>query len=113
MHNPIQISPEAAQHLQKSLAEHDGCSTYILSLKPDGCSGYQFHLQPVQHAGDDDVVVTEYLAVQRAYYAAVAGLQIELERQGMWGFTLQYNLPQASNYCGCGKSFQLDNTEGA
>ena len=113
MQNPIQISPEAAQHLQKRLAEHVGCTSYILSLKPDGCSGYQFHLDPQPVVSDDAIVVTNYLAIKRDYYAAVAGLRIEVERQGIWGFTLQYILPQASNYCGCGKSFQLDRPEEA
>lgn len=111
MQNPINITPEAAEHLQKRLAEHAGCTSYILSLKPDGCSGFQFDLDPQPTVGNDAVIVTDFLAVKRDYYAAVAGLRIEVVRQGIWGFTLQYTLPQASNYCGCGKSFQLNQPE--
>lgn len=104
----VLVSDEAKVHLEKSLRRHDGASCFLLDLKPDGCSGYQFKLTPASEIPENYITVSSILHVPKKLMVSIYGLKISLEPQGNFGYKIKYELPNATNYCGCGKSFQLD-----
>lgn len=104
----IQITNEALSHLEKHLSRFPGAIAFSLSLKPDGCSGYQFDLKPVNAIADDVEEFENILHIPRSLMVPLYGLKISLEKQSNFGYKIKYDLEQASDYCGCGKSFKLD-----
>lgn len=104
----IEIKPKAQLHLEKQLAKSAGATQLLLELKPDGCSGYQFFLTPHVAVPEDAEQVADILCVGRKQLPELAGLVIDVEAQGTFGFKLVYRLPKAHSYCGCGKSFKLE-----
>ena len=104
----VKVSSAAAQHLLKNLAHSPDAIAFVLYLKPDGCSGYQFELKPVVKIDAGMIKIIDILYVAEKFYPAISGLNIDIEKQSNFGFKLVYKLPQASDYCGCGKSFKID-----
>jgi Fe-S cluster assembly iron-binding protein IscA len=102
----VLISSEAKSHLKKNLPQ--GAIAFLLSLKPDGCSGYQFDLKPVDNVSEDVEVIDFILHIPRKLMLTLFGLKVSLEPQANFGYKLKYELDQASDYCGCGKSFKID-----
>lgn len=102
----ISVTTEAMLHLQQQLNRQQG-ECFLLILKKDGCSGYQFSLDVKNDLSDDWFQVNNILYVPKRYISSISGLQISLEQQGQFGYKLSFNLSNATDYCGCGKSFKL------
>jgi iron-sulfur cluster assembly accessory protein len=104
----ITVTDAAKKHLNKHLKVYENAYAFKLYLKPDGCSGYQFELDPLRDKSHAHVKVLDILYLDEAWANYVAGLVIDIELQGIIGYKLKYTLPEARDYCGCGKSFQID-----
>ena len=107
----IAITIKAQKHLKKNLALCDGALAFLLLLKPDGCSGYQFDLKPINSEQKDAILIENLIYVSKKLYPSLEGLIIGLETQANFGYKLKFDLPQATDYCGCGKSFKVELAE--
>lgn len=104
----VTVTDAAKKHLEKHLASHAGAYAFNLYLKPDGCSGYQFELEPMTDDPGNHAKVLDILYIAEDWVGYLNDLVIDIESQGIMGFKLKYELPEARDYCGCGKSFQID-----
>ena len=109
----VTVTAAAAKHLQKHLQAHKDAYAFKLYLKPDGCSGYQFELDPITAKEHDNVKVLDILYLAKDWADYLNDLVIDIESQGIMGYKLKYDLPEARDHCGCGKSFQIDKNAGA
>ena len=107
----IAVTAKAQKHLKKNLALSDGALGFLLKLKPDGCSGYQFDLKPVTSQQQDSILIADLIYISKKLYPSLEGLIIGLETQANFGYKLKFDLPKATDYCGCGKSFKVELAE--
>jgi|SaaInlStandDraft_5_1057022.scaffolds.fasta_scaffold165304_2 iron-sulfur cluster assembly accessory protein len=108
----ITVTDAAKKHLAKHLQAYKNAYAFKLYLKPDGCSGYQFELEPLTDSEHEHVEVLDILYLAETWANYVDGLVIDIESQGIMGYKLKYALPEARDYCGCGKSFQINKDVG-
>ena len=105
---PVTVTPAAIKHFGEQCA--DGASVFI-SLKESGCTGYMYVLDLVAEQPADSVAVD--LADGPALYLdsktlpLLRGTVIDYVRNGL-NSELQFNNPNAQEYCGCGESFSID-----
>ena len=81
----------------------------LLSVKNGGCNGFNYELQPVHKEPkktDDTIVLDEQnkLIICSHSVLYLVGLHIDYS-QNILSNEFVFNNPNASNHCGCGKSF--------
>ena len=104
----IHVSDKAFAHLGKQLKKQPEYDCFLLVLRPDGCSGYQFDLKPItMHSVADCIKINNYLYIDSSTSDKFSGLRIDVEQKDIFGYKLIYSLPTAKDYCGCGKSFKI------
>lgn len=99
----------AVRHLREQSRQADGAAVY-LKLKESGCTGYMYVLELVD-SPPTDVVSLELddgvtLYIDSKSLPMLQGTQIDYVRNGV-NSELQFNNPNAQEYCGCGESFSL------
>ena len=106
----ITITPEAAAHMRKLVAESDkkDVKGVRISVMAGGCSGFSYSLDfETEPELDDNVFGTDPLVfVDDASMAYLAGLTLGYEG-GLSGKGLIFDYPKAASTCGCGSSFSV------
>lgn len=105
---PVTVTPAAVKHFGEQCA--DGSSVFI-SLKESGCTGYMYVLDLVAEQPADTVAVElsdgPALYLDSKTLPLLRGTVIDYVRNGL-NSELQFNNPNAQEYCGCGESFSID-----
>lgn len=105
----VTVTPAASRHFRDQCRQSHEAGIF-LSLKESGCTGYKYVLdlvdvQPeasVAVALEDDIVL--YLDAKAV--PALQGMVIDYVRNGV-NHELQFQNPNADEYCGCGESFSI------
>lgn len=107
----VRVSEAALAHFRKQLkADGSGAQAVRLSVKQSGCTGYSYVVDLVSEARPDDVTVNldddMTLLIDPESLSMVAGTEIDMVQEGV-NRQLQFLNPNASDYCGCGESFNI------
>ena len=106
--NIVTISSAAKEKLCEILKKNQ--TNYImLSVKSGGCNGFNYDLQPINAnpSKHDEVIPldhTNHLLLCRKSIMYLFGLHIDYTHSILSNEFVFMN-PNASNHCGCGKSF--------
>lgn len=106
----VTITAAAQRFFLDQLAREPGALGIRVSVKESGCSGYAYVIEPVHQPPDDhlEVAMSPYaIYVDKQAITVLAGSEIDLVKEGI-NETIQFNNPNARNYCGCGESFTLE-----
>jgi iron-sulfur cluster assembly accessory protein len=106
---PVTVSEAAARHFRDQCRQAEAGAVY-LSLKRSGCTGYMYDLDLVNAAPEgavalqlpDDIV----LYLDPGALPVLRGTVIDYVRKGL-NSELQFQNPNAGDYCGCGESFNV------
>lgn len=107
----IKVSTEAAQYLQKLLAQKTDLVGIRVGVKKAGCSGYEYILEYAYEKKDHDYQFQDHevsVVVDKETYHKFlkGGTTIEYKVEGVQqGIT--FNNPNVESQCGCGESFNL------
>lgn len=110
---PVTVTETARQHFLQQ-CQQGGQAAVHLSLKESGCTGYMYVLDLVDEAPDAalavplDDHVRLYIANSALPY--LQGTVIDYVRNGL-NRELQFQNPNAGEYCGCGESFSLSEAQ--
>ena len=106
---PVTVTEAARRHFGDQCKQAAGSAVY-LKLKESGCTGYMYVLdlvsEPPEHSlalplGDGAV-----LYLDQPSLGMMRGTEIDYVRNGL-NHELQFNNPNAQEYCGCGESFSI------
>jgi iron-sulfur cluster assembly protein len=109
----ISLTESAAQRVQQFLSR-DGGRALRLGVRKTGCSGWAYEVNLAAGIEPDDVVfedkgVTVVVSPQSLPY--LDGSRIDFVNEGL-GSTFQFDNPNATEECGCGESFTIDERQG-
>ncbi len=105
----VTVTPAASRHFRDQCRQSHEAGIF-LSLKESGCTGYKYVLELVAVqpeaslavALEDDIV----LYIDAKAVPALQGMVIDYVRNGL-NHELQFQNPNADEYCGCGESFSI------
>jgi iron-sulfur cluster assembly accessory protein len=104
------VTDSARHHFSEQSRKANGAAIY-LKLKESGCTGYMYVLDMVDSEPADitpqilDDGVLLYL--DKPSLTMMRGTTIDYVRNGL-NSELQFNNPNAQEYCGCGESFSIN-----
>ncbi len=111
----IKVSPEAANYLQKLLAQKTDVIGIRVGVKKAGCSGYEYILEYAYDKKEHDyqfqdaavnVIIDKETYLKFLKGGTVIEYKIEGVQQG-----ITFNNPNVESQCGCGESFNLKDDE--
>ncbi len=110
---PVTVTDAARRHFQQQCRQ-SGQAAVHLSLKESGCTGYMYVLDLVDAAPDASVSIQlddkVQLCIARAALPYLQGTVIDYVRKGL-NSELQFQNPNAGDYCGCGESFSISEAQ--
>ena len=105
----ITLTPAAANHVTKFLADRGKGLGVRLGVRNTGCSGLSYVLEFVDDIQPDDQVFEDRgitVVVDRKCLVFLEGTEVDYGREGLnEGF--RFNNPNAKSACGCGDSFNV------
>ena len=104
----IELTPAAADHVEKFLARNEG-QGLRLAVKKTGCSGWGYEVNIAREIADDDTVFESRgvrVVVDPEALALVGGTTIDFIREGLNSHFVFRN-PNVTDECGCGESFTV------
>ena len=117
MSTPLTLSPSAVEQVKSLLVENEMQSHALrLAIRGGGCSGYSYQLEFVEGPEEEDDMEYEFQGVRVLVGAFkrdyLDGTVIDYEDTLMSAGFKVLN-PNAKRACGCGESFDIDETQGA
>ena len=108
------VTANALAHFADQSGKAEGAAIY-LKLKESGCTGYMYVLELVGEQPQGSMLQTldngVSLYLDQSSLAMMRGTTIDYVRNGL-NSELQFNNPNAKEYCGCGESFSIDSEAG-
>ncbi len=105
----VSLTPAAAAHIGRNLAESGKGFGLRLGVKTTGCSGLAYQLDFADESKPDDVVFESHgvkVVVDPKSLAFIDGTEVDFAREGLnEGF--KFRNPNVQSECGCGESFQV------
>jgi iron-sulfur cluster assembly protein len=105
----ISLTPAAASHIERYLAQRGKGIGLRLGVKTTGCSGLAYKLEYADALQPEDVVFESNgikVLVDPKSLAYIDGTELDFARDGLnEGF--KFNNPNVQSECGCGESFQV------
>ncbi len=112
-HQPVSVTDTARRHFLQQCQQAGHAAVY-LSLKESGCTGYMYVLDLVDEAPEHSLAVRldgdVRLYIARAALPYLQGTVIDYVRNGL-NRELQFQNPNAGDYCGCGESFSISEAQ--
>jgi iron-sulfur cluster assembly accessory protein len=109
----VTVTAAARQHFHDQIRQAEE-SAIFLSLKESGCTGFMYVLDLVNKQPEGSLPVAldgdNLLYLDATAIPVLQGTVIDYVRNGL-NSELQFQNPNAGEYCGCGESFSL--TEGS
>lgn len=108
----INLTDSAKQYLINAL-DNNNASNVMLSVNGGGCGGFQYSWDFVEQYGEFDSIVElendKNLIIDSMSEMLVIGAEIDYINN-LGGAYLQVSNPLASSTCGCGTSFNVDDS---
>jgi iron-sulfur cluster assembly protein len=105
----ISLTPAAAAHVARFLANRGKGLGIRLGVKTSGCSGMAYSLEFADTLEPDDQVFEDHgikVVVDPKSLIYLDGTEVDFAREGLnEGF--RFNNPNARQACGCGESFNV------
>jgi len=105
----ITITPAAADHVRKFLANRGKGLGLRLGVRTSGCSGMAYVMEFADELETDDQVFEDQgvkVIVDPKSLLYLDGTQVDYAREGLnEGF--RFNNPNVKDACGCGESFNV------
>ena len=105
----ISVSPAAARHVSRHLANRGQGYGVRLGIKTTGCSGLAYKLEYVDQPDADDIEFVAHgvrVLVDPKSLVYIDGTELDYVREGLnEGF--RFNNPNERDRCGCGESFRV------
>jgi iron-sulfur cluster assembly accessory protein len=106
----LSVTPAAAEKIQELMAEETDVSVLRVAIQGGGCSGFQYGLGFDRAAVEGDIVFEAHgvqVAVDPFSAPYLQGAEVDyVDSIQQSGFAI--NNPNASSSCGCGHSFQVE-----
>ena len=108
----LSVTPAAAEKIKQLMAEETDVSVLRVAIQGGGCSGFQYGLGFDRGAVEGDVEFEAFgvpVVVDPFSAPYLAGAEVDyVDSIQQSGFAI--NNPNAVSSCGCGHSFQVDET---
>jgi iron-sulfur cluster assembly protein len=105
----ISLTPAAAAHIERNLAERGAGIGLRLGVKTTGCSGLAYQLDFADEPKPEDLVFESHgvkVVVDPKSLVFIDGTEVDFTRDGLnEGF--KFRNPNVQSECGCGESFQV------
>eukprot|EP00877_Chromochloris_zofingiensis_P004115 jgi/Chrzof1/13704/Cz08g08230.t1_ISC1[v5.2] len=109
---PISLTDRALNHLKRLRAEVEGSNLLLrVGVKQGGCSGmsYKMDFEQAENIKEDDYVISYdsedfKLVIDPKSLLYLFGMRLDYS-DALIGGGFQFNNPNATDTCGCGKSF--------
>jgi len=105
----IQLTENAARHVQKELEKQSG-KGLRLSTRKSGCTGFAYVVEFADEIGADDQVFESNgvkVVVDSASLPMLDGMTVDFVRQNVLNQGFEFINPNIKNMCGCGESFSV------
>jgi|SRR5690625_1495273 len=105
----IQVTPKAAEHIQRHLQRRGSGVAVRLGVRLTGCSGMAYEVDFIDEIEQDDHVFEDQgikVAVDPRSLPFVDGTEIDYAKEGM-SSGLRFKNPNEKASCGCGESFTV------
>ena len=105
----ITMTPAAADHVRKFLANRGKGVGLRLGVRTSGCSGMAYVLEFADELGDEDQVFEDQgvkVIIDPKSLTYLDGTELDYAKEGLnEGF--KFNNPNVKDACGCGESFNV------
>jgi iron-sulfur cluster assembly protein len=105
----INLTPNAAQQITRSLAKRGKGVGLRLGVKKVGCSGLAYTFDYADAVGANDVLFEAHdakVVVDKEALQYIDGTTVDFGREGLKE-AFKFDNPNAKNQCGCGESFNV------
>ena len=105
----VTLTPAAARHVARFIANRGQGAGVRLGVRNAGCSGMAYKLEYADQQAPGDVVFEEHgvkLFVDPKSLPFLDGTELDYVRDGL-NETFKFNNPQEKARCGCGESFRV------
>ena len=106
----IQLTENAAQHIQRMLDKRGHGVGLRLGTKKSGCSGFAYLVDYADEIGDDDVVFERHgvkVVVDRTSLSRLDGMELDYVKSNILNEGFEFRNPNVKDSCGCGESFSV------
>lgn len=106
----IQLTENAARHVEKMLAKRGHGVGLRLGTKKSGCSGYAYLVDYADEVGADDQVFETQgvkVVVDRKSLPMLEGMEIDFVKNNLVNEGFEFRNPNVKDSCGCGESFSV------
>lgn len=106
----VQLTPDAAQHVQSMLARRGAGIGLRLGTKKSGCSGFAYVVEYADAVGEEDEVFESHgvkVVVDRKSLPNLDGMEVDYVRTNVINQGFEFNNPNVKDACGCGESFSV------
>ena len=110
----LYMTPQAREHLKRQVSQKGSQNIIAFGVKPSGCSGFAWNVENITKEAakqkTQEGIGKIYHDQDVQYFVATKDeahlheSMVELVKEGL-NQKLKIQAPQATNYCGCGKSF--------
>ena len=110
----ITLTNAAVAYIKERIQKRGKGEGVRLCVQQKGCNGWMCHIEDLHEVNPDKDWVFPHgsitLAVEKAYFPAVKGMEIDFVQQGL-NRVYSFNNPNAVISCGCGESFSIEGAE--
>ena len=106
----INLTENAAAHVQKMLAERQDALGLRVGTRKSGCTGFAYLVDYADEIHDDDRICESLgvkLVVDEASVPILDGLTIDFVRNNVLNEGFDFINPNVKEMCGCGESFNV------
>ncbi len=106
----IQLTENAANHIQRMLAKRGSGIGLRLGTKKSGCSGFAYLVDYADEVGEQDVVFEEHgvkVVVDRDSLPRLDGMELDYVKSNILNEGFEFRNPNVKDSCGCGESFSV------
>ncbi|MES9941681.1 MAG: iron-sulfur cluster assembly accessory protein [Candidatus Thiodiazotropha sp. 6PLUC2] len=106
----IELTDNAARHVEKMLASHGSGIGLRLGTKKSGCTGFAYIVDYAEHVDDDDNVFESHgvkVVVDSSSLSMLDGMTIDYVKENALNEGFEFINPNVKESCGCGESFSV------
>lgn len=106
----IQLTENAAQHIQRMLDKRGSGIGLRLGTKKSGCSGFAYLVDYADEVGEKDVVFEDHgvkVVVDRDSLPRLDGMELDYVKSNILNEGFEFRNPNVKDSCGCGESFSV------
>lgn len=111
----LSLTAAAETHIQKMLSQKPGAIGFRLSVKQTGCTGYMYVPEIISSAHPEDLLLRINdisIFINPAAVEMLKGTVIDYAHKSLGVSVLVFNNPNVKSLCGCGESFNVQESLG-